>query len=242
MTTTARRLLWPGVMTAVMLIVLLGLGSWQVKRLFWKQALLSQIAHAESAAPIPLAEFQARSATPPSQFTKVSVSGTYLVDQAALYGAEVRDIASGPAMGARLIEPLREADGEVILVDRGWVPVSRSAPLDLPTGTATLSGYIRFGDTPGWFSAKDDTASRRFFTLDPIAIGNAIGLPNMRPFVLVALSTGAREGGVVENWPDPARHLPRPPNNHLSYAITWYGLAVALLAIFIIWARKGSRA
>jgi hypothetical protein len=54
MTHTGRRLLWPGVMTAGMLIVLLGLGTWQVQRLFWKQLLLAQIEHAEAAAPIPL--------------------------------------------------------------------------------------------------------------------------------------------------------------------------------------------
>jgi surfeit locus 1 family protein len=45
-----------------------------------------------------------------------------------------------------------------------------------------------------------------------------------------------------EHYPDPARHLPRPPNNHLSYAITWYGLAIALVVIFILWARKALNA
>ena len=257
MTGFPRRLLWPGLMTAGMLIVLLGLGTWQVKRLFWKQALLARIAHAETAAPIPLAQIQAQSATTPSTpaqsgllrqplmpspFMKVSVTGTYLADQTALYGAEVRDIASGPAMGAQLIEPLRQANGEVILVDRGWVPVSRPAPLDQPSGTVTVSGYTRFGDTASWFSATDDLAARRFFTLDPKAIGDAIGQPNLPPFVLVVLAAETRPAAIVDHWPDPARHLPRPPNNHLSYAITWYGLAVAQLAIFLIWARKGSRA
>ena len=60
--------------------------------------------------------------------------------------------------------------------------------------------------------------------------------------ILVALAAGSEPGSIRDHWPDPARHLPRPPNNHLSYAITWYGLAVALLAIFIVWARKGSHA
>jgi surfeit locus 1 family protein len=173
---------------------------------------------------------------------KVSVTGTLLSDEAALYGAEVRDIASGPAMGAQLIEPMRVTDGDVILVDLGWIPLSRPTPLDRPSGTVTISGYVRFGDSPGWFSAADDLAARRFFTLDPRAIGNAIGQPNIRPFVLIALGQEAGPAQIVRHWPDPARHLPRPPNNHLSYAVTWYGLAVALLAIFVIWARKGSRA
>ncbi len=295
-------------MTAVMLIVLLGLGSWQVRRLFWKQGVLAEIARAEAADPLPLplvleppapgplvpgppapgplvpgppapGTLVPGSPVPlgdagisPSPFTKIAVTGVFLADQTALYGAEVRDIPSGPAMGAHLIEPLRRADGSVILVDRGWVPLSRRGPLDQPAGPVTVSGYARFGDRAAWFSAADDPAARRFFTLDPRAIGNAIGQPDVLPFVLIALAPEALKGGtgatkaeaatanspaakravritadeaaddaVVTHWPDAARHLPRPPNNHLSYVITWYGLAVALLAVFIVWARKGSR-
>jgi surfeit locus 1 family protein len=239
-TPSFRRLLWPGLTTVSMLIVLLGLGTWQVQRLFWKQALLAQIEHAEAADPVPLAQIEARKTLSP--FMKISVTGTFLPDATAFYGAEVRDIASGPAMGARMIEPLQESNGDLVLVDRGWVPLSRSAPLDQPSGVIMVSGYVRFGDRRSWFSANDDLPSRRFFTLDPSAIANAVGQPNVRPFVLVALAGGTPAGQSAEHWPDPARHLPRPPNNHLSYAITWYGLAVALLAIFIFWARKGSRA
>jgi surfeit locus 1 family protein len=227
-------------MTAAMLLVLLGLGSWQVKRLFWKQALLAQIAQAENAEPVPLARIEAQGT--PSPFMKISAKGTFLRDETALYGAEVRDVASGPAMGAQLIEPMREVNGELILVDRGWVPLSRTGPLDQPTGEVTVSGYVRLGDTQHWFSAADDPSTRQFFTLDPRAIGAAIGQPNIRPFVLVALGAGSGTDAIVRRWPDPAQHLPRPPNNHLSYAITWYGLAVALLTIFTIWVRKGSRA
>jgi surfeit locus 1 family protein len=232
-------------MTAVMLLVLLGLGSWQVKRLFWKQALLAQIAQAEASGPVPLPRTEAGGM--PSPFMKISATGTFLPDETALYGAEVRDVApgaggGGPTMGAQLIEPMREVNGELILVDRGWVPLSRSAPLDQPTGEVTVSGYVRLGDSQHWFSAADDPSARRFFTLDPQAIGTAMRLPGIRPFVLVVLAAETGPGLIVDRWPDPARHLPRPPNNHLAYAITWYGLAVALLAIFIIWARKGSQA
>jgi surfeit locus 1 family protein len=226
-----RRLLWPGIMTAAMLVVLVGLGTWQVHRLFWKEAILAQIDRAESADPIPLPRR-------PSPFTKVSVTGTFLADQASLYGADVRDIASGPEMGARLIVPMRQTNGEIILVDRGWVPLSRPEPIDQPSGEVTVSGYVREGDKASWFSATDDPAARRFFTLDPRAIGIATGHRDVPPFVLVVLASG----GIVDHWPDPARHLPRPPNSHLSYIITWYGLALALLAIFVVWARRESRA
>jgi surfeit locus 1 family protein len=223
-------------MTAGMLIVLLGLGTWQVRRLIWKEALLAQIDRAESEPAVPLPEGT------PSPFTKVSVTGTYLADETALYGAEVRTIASGPEMGARLIEPMREAGGDVILIDRGWVPLSRPGPIDQPARTVTVSGYVRFDDTVHWFSARDDVAGRHFFTLDSKTIGEAVGQPEVRPFVLVALASTPDTLAVADHWPDPAKHLPRPPNSHLSYAITWYGLAMALLAIFVVWAKRDARA
>ena len=97
----------------------------------------------------------------------------------------------------------------------------------------TIEGYVRPSDTPGMFSATDSPATRQFYTLDTRAIGKALGLDRVAPFILVALGPPP-----PERYPDPARHLPRPPNNHLSYAITWYGLAIALVVIFVLWARK----
>ena len=223
-------------MTLAMMIVLLGLGTWQVQRLAWKQGILSQIDHAETGAPLPLQ-------ADPSPFAKVSVTGVFLPDFTALYGAEVRTIPTGPELGARMIVPLRRDSGQIILVDRGWVPLKRTAPVDTPAGITTVTGYVRMGDRAGWFSAADDPAARRFFTLDPLAIGLSTGLPDIAPFILVVLADKpGPEPNVVTSWPDPAQNLPRPANNHLSYAITWYGLAMALAVIFAVWVRKGTSA
>ncbi|MEJ0018067.1 MAG: SURF1 family protein [Acetobacteraceae bacterium] len=221
-----RRLAVPGVMTIVMLAVLLGLGTWQVERLHWKQAILSQIARAEAAPAIDLP-------ASPDPFAKVRVSGTLREDLAASYGAEVRDTRAGPQLGSHLIVPLERDASDAILVDRGWVPDSRPAPIARPEGEVMVEGYVRPSDTPGPFSATDSPLTRRFYTLNAAAIGAALGLNRVAPFVLVAMGQPP-----PETYPDPARHLPRPPNNHLSYAITWYGLAVALVVIFVLWARK----
>ena len=207
-------------------------------RLVWKQALLAQIEQAESAAPLPLPATLALFT--PAPFTKISVIGTFLPEKTALYGADVRPTATGPAMGARMIVPLRQTNGAMVLIDRGWAPISRADAIEWPNGIVAVSGYARAGDAAGWFSAKDDPVTRRFYTLDARAIGAAVGEPGVPPFVLVALGSGGVSPG--DRWPDPAHHLPRPANSHLSYAITWYGLAIALLAIFVVWARKGPSA
>ena len=63
-----RRLLWPGLMTLAMLAVLIGLGTWQLRRLAWKNAFLARIAAAEQAPAVALP-------AQPSPFQKVRVSG-----------------------------------------------------------------------------------------------------------------------------------------------------------------------
>jgi surfeit locus 1 family protein len=213
-------------MTVALLAVLLGLGTWQVERLRWKQQALAQIARAEAAPAVPLPP-------EPDPFIKVQVTGHLRDDLSASYGAEVRDTPQGTLLGTYLIQPLERDEGEAILVERGWVPDKRPQPIALTEGDVTVEGYVRPSDTPGLFSAPDDPAARRFYTLDAPVIGAALGLPRIAPFVIVAMGPPP-----PERYPDPARHLPRPPNNHLSYAITWYGLAIALLVIFVLWARK----
>lgn len=225
-----RLLLWPGIMATAMLAVLLGLGTWQVQRLHWKLGILARIARAEAAPPVLLPP-------QPEPYTKVRVTGRLRDDLAVLYGAEVRDRPNGPQLGAQLIVPLERTGQDTILVDRGWVPGSRPPPMTQPEDAVTVVGFIHPADKPGLFSATDDPGGRRFYTLDPRAIGAALGLRHVAPFALIAMGPAPREG-----FPVPAEHLPRPPNNHLSYAITWYGLAVALVVIFVLWARKAPTA
>jgi surfeit locus 1 family protein len=220
------RLLWPGVMAMVMLAVLLGLGTWQVMRLQWKLGLLAQIARAEAAPAVPLP-------AAPDPFTKVQATGHLRDDLSASYGAEVRDTPVGTELGTQLITPLEAPDGDVILVDRGWVPDKRPHPIARAEGDVTVEGYVRPSDKQSMFSATDNLAAREFYTLDASAIGSALGLHRVASFILVAMGLSP-----PEHYPDPAHHLPRPPNNHLSYAMTWYGLAVALVVIFVLWARK----
>ena len=70
----------------------------------------------------------------------------------------------------------------------------------------------------------------------PTAIGAAVG--HSGSGAVGSDGLGSVDAGT---YPVPAQQLPRPPNNHLSYAITWYGLAVALVVIFGVWIRKALR-
>ncbi|MGH7155251.1 MAG: SURF1 family protein [Acetobacteraceae bacterium] len=226
MASRVHRLFWPGLMALLMFLILLGLGTWQVKRLAWKEGILAQIAAGESAAAIPLPES-------PGAYVKVSVTGRFRRDLTALFGADVRDFPSGPVMGAQLVVPLERADGPPVLVDRGWIPLSVQVPVQWPDGPVTIDGYVQAPQKPGLFTPAPDTTHRRFYALDPAVMGAALGLPRVAPFTLVAMGP-TRPG----DFPAPPQHLPRPPNNHLEYALTWYGLAGALVVVFITWSRK----
>lgn len=227
MTSPARRLLLPSVMTVAMLVVLIGLGSWQVQRLRWKSAILEEVALAEARPGQPLPP-------DPAPFAKVIVTGRLRPAPTALFGAEVRTLATGPAMGARRIGILDRPVGKPVLVDLGWVPAGHAVAV--PDTEVTLQGYVHPGDTASWFSASDDLSGRHFYTLDPARIATALGVADALPLVIIALGPTP-----ADRWPDPAKHLPQPPNNHLIYAVTWYGFAVTLVVIFLLWARKAIR-
>lgn len=212
-----------------MLAILIGLGTWQVHRLQWKAAILARIAQAEVAPPNPLGG-------DPQPYAKVAVSGRFRFDLASQFGADVRGTSRGPTMGSYQIVPLERDDGRPVLVNRGWFPQMRDAPLNDPPGPVTVTGYVRPDERAHWFSPADDLPARRFYILDTKAIGAAVGVPAPAPFILVALGPAS-----TASYPVPAQHLPQPPNNHLTYAVTWYALAAALVVIFIVWARKPSR-
>ncbi len=213
----------PAVSTVVMLAILLTLGTWQLRRREWKHALLARIDAAEAVPGIPLD-------ADPAPFAKVRVTGTLRPNATALYGAEVRDTPGGQQiLGAQLLAVLDRAAGPV-LVDRGWVDVAAvPAP---PNEPVTIDGFVRPPEHLGMVSAQDDPANHRFWTLDPVPVGASLGV-TVPPFTVVALGP--------PGLPDPAREMPRPPDNHLNYALTWYGFAVTLLIIFVLYARKALR-
>ena len=212
-------ILGAAIATAIAASILIALGIWQLQRLAWKQNLLAQIDAAEAAPPRPIGT------TTPPLFARVTAQGTLAAAPVALYGAEVRN----NHMGAQLIERLDRPGLPPILAVLGWIPTDSGQPRP-QSGSATITGYIRLPETPNWLSAADDPEGRHFYTLNPATIGPALGAANAAPYILVAM-------GAAGDGPIPAETLPRPVNNHLQYALTWFGLAAALLGVFTVWAR-----
>ena len=223
-----RRLLAPGITAFITFWLLIALGIWQLHRLTWKEGILAAIHHAETAPPVPLPPN-------PTPFEKVSILGTWIPGKAALYGDEVHDSPNGPIPGGELIMPLRRPSGETVLVDLGWVPQRTPSPLPEPKAPPQASGYLHAPISPGWFAGTDDPAHGLYYTLDPGKIAAGMGITNVAPYILIAMGPLPPPGSLA---PQPAQHLPTPPNNHYEYALTWFGFALVLVFEFFFFARK----
>jgi surfeit locus 1 family protein len=223
-----KRLIAPGIAAFLTLCLLIALGVWQLQRLKWKEGILAAIHQASISAPVPLPEN-------PTPFEKVFITGTWIQGKAALYGDEVHDSPHGPIPGGELIMPLARPNGQIVLVDLGWVPQKTPTPIHQPPGLAQATGYLHDPMTPGLFSGTDDPGQGLYYTLDPLRIGAGMGLQNVAPYILIGMGPLPPPGSAQ---PQPAQNLPTPPNNHYGYALTWFGFALVLVFEFIFFARK----
>ena len=222
------------VVLAVM-AVLIGLGTWQLQRLAWKEDLLARMAERLAAPPVPLPVSLDRPAD--WDFRPVSVRGTY-DPAAALYLA---GRTRGGQLGYELIMPLRRDDGAVVLVNRGWVPVAhRDAALPAAASPVAVQGVARTPVQPSVFVPNNNAAGNQWFSMDLTAMAAAAGAASVQPVYLLVVA----ETPAAVDAPQPHRVSAYLPNNHLGYVITWYALAVTLAGIFVIYmrGRRGSNA
>ena len=214
--------------TAVSLVILVGLGVWQVQRLQWKEGLLARIAERQAAPARPLAAVLARARPDEDlEFTRVTAScpglaGARYVELYAIYGG---------TPGSRLVSacPLAGGPYDAVLVDRGFVDQAISArPSVTPGGpAAAVTGLLRRG---GKGSALTPAVrSGRWFVRDIDGMAAALGVRRPVPYVLAAETSSNPEWKALKPAPLPASIS----NNHLGYAITWFGLAGALLAVYL---------
>ena len=227
--------LWPGLAMLAALAVLLGLGTWQVQRLHWKEGLIAARAAQLAAPPAPLPAIAADWRG--WDFRKVSVRGTFRHDLEQRFGAYAID----GQFGQHVLTPLVRPGGATILVDRGFVPADR-APVETRrrgevTGEVEITGIARYrgADRPGWFTPANEPATRTWYWYDLPALVQATGL-DLPPVVIEADAT-PNPGGL----PQGGQTRTELPNDHLQYAITWYGLAAGLVAVYIAFCFEGAR-
>jgi surfeit locus 1 family protein len=236
MTRFFRPMLWPTLLTVLALPILIGLGTWQVERLQWKEELLAKIEARIGAAPVPLPApenwpgYDAHAA----EYTRVELEGRFLPEEFHYFTQ-----GANGAPGYAVISPLEVADGAVVLVDRGFVPVTLKDPASrggVPEGEQRFTGVLRAPSERGVFDGADDPAKNIWMVRDPAVMGGALQGVTVAPFI-----AEAEEGAFPGEWPKAGRTRIDIPNNHLDYALTWYGLALVLVVIYLAWHRANGR-
>lgn len=251
MRATLRSLLLPAILTALALFVLVSLGNWQVDRLAWKEDLIARVRERPQSEPLDfrhddLAEIgEPGSFLESNEYRPVILTGSYQPDEEVLVFTSLsrpRGKFGGP--GYWVLTPfVTPPSGAIVLVNRGFVPDGRTdsyaAP---PTGEVTIKGLVRAPETGSWATPKPDMAKRIFYARDPLKIGRATGFifdlpgaPSVSPFMPFFIDLAA-EFTPESGLPQAGETRMSFPNNHLQYAITWYGLAAALLAVFSVFA------
>ena len=230
-------LLVPTVFALAAFAAFAGLGTWQVQRKAWKEALIATLERRLSAVPVELPPRESWGRLDPAQdeFRRVRFSGAFVRGAEALVyasGSALRTDVAGP--GYWVLAPARLAAGGVVVVNRGFVPEGRQDPATRTagaiTGEAAMVGVMRWPEPRGLFSPKDEPARNLWFVRDPVGIASAKGWGDVAPFFVELES------------PQPPGGLPRAGalkvnlrNEHLQYAITWYGLALVVTVMFAVW-------
>ena len=231
-------LLLPTLLTIVGTVVLCTLGTWQLQRMGEKHAYIGRLQEQAAGTPAPMPPSADWAKLDPAalDLTHVVAKGSYVDDRIA--GVRTT-IAAGPpgsrqlsGFGRWVFQAFKLEDGGIILVNRGFVPEGRLGQIGAASGPDTIKGFLRAPESRNSFTPQDLPAIREFYTRDPAAIAAALGQPPA-PFYLGAAREG--DGMTPPAGVDVRELIGRIPDNHLQYALTWFGLALTLLGVFAAW-------
>ncbi len=228
------------VLVLVALAVLLSLGTWQVQRLHWKEQLLSDMADRRSAPPVSAADIEAMIGRGEDiEYRTMTATGTF--DHA---GERHFFATHEGKTGFYVYTPLTGADGRVLFVNRGFIPYEMKDPASREqgqvAGEVTVTGFARgeLQEKPSAIVPDNDIAKNVFYWKDLAAMSSSTGhgRDGVLPFFMDVDASQANPGG----WPQGGVTQFALTNNHLQYAVTWYGLAGALIVVVggVLWRRK----
>ncbi|WP_374573079.1 SURF1 family protein [Phenylobacterium sp.] len=218
--------------------ILISLGVWQLQRLKWKEGLLARIAALQAAPSQPIGPVLDRlSGGADVGYTRVTVvcPGLAKARFLQLYGLKDGE------PGQRLVSACALASGPYgsILVDRGFIDdqVKARPPVDPADRTPLeLTGVLRMPDKPTFVTPANEPASNHWYSRDVPAMAKMLDAPRPAPVFLMA------ETATNPDWPQltPAPVPTDIPNRHFEYALTWFGLAAALIGVYAaqLWNRR----
>jgi surfeit locus 1 family protein len=224
--------------------ILVALGTWQLQRKAWKDELIAQLDAKLAASPtdLPARERWQRLDAGADEFRRVAFPAEFLpAEEALVYssGSALRPDAVGP--GYWVFAPARLTGGSIVVVNRGFLPEGRqdakTRGQGQTSGVVDIVGVMRWPEARNQFTPPDEPSKNLWFARDPASMAAAKNWGSVAPFY-IDQEAPAAPGGLPKVGPLKASL----PNNHLQYAVTWYGLAFAILiaTIFFWRARRSS--
>jgi surfeit locus 1 family protein len=217
--------------------ILIALGVWQIERLSWKENLIATIDARITQAPqqLPPPADWPRLTAGSNEYRRVTFPAAFLAGQEAFVysaGSALRPDIKGT--GYWVFAPARLSSGGIVIVNRGFVPLDRKDPASrapgMPKGSIDIVGIMRWPEEPGLFTPAADPKEKVWYLRDPQAMAQTEKWGAVAPFYIDQESP-VPAGGL----PLPGRAVVNLPNNHLQYAITWFGLAFGLAGVYAVW-------
>lgn len=219
-----RKLLFPLLIGAGGIAILLYLMVWQLNRLDWKEGVIAEIEARLAADPVPL----------PEAVTPEADNYRTVIMQGSATGEEIRFLDSGTAAGTghRIISAFQTREGRRVMLDQGLLEINDAAAqaADPLTDTVTVQGNLIWPDDVSEQAPEGD----EWYARDVVAMAQAL---NTEP-VLVVLSAATAYDPRLAPLPLSTRNI---KNDHLEYAITWGLLALVWLAMTIFYVARGMR-
>jgi len=223
--------------TIISLAILVSLGTWQMNRLSWKEALIEQVNARTKLPPQALDRLLLKSSTAMElEYSVVTVSGVFDHNREA----HLYRLKAGGSPGYNIITVLQREGLPDVLVNRGYVPLTKKDPATRAegqvSGPVSVTGLLRLPQNATSFLPANNPDANEWYFYDFESIRPFLAVDDALPVFVEADATpnpgGLPEGGLTRI---------EFKNDHLGYAITWYGLAAALFAVYIAYHLKTRR-
>ena len=227
----------PTIFLLIVFPILILLGSWQVYRLIWKENLIEYYQNQSSSAFLDLSKDISSKLN--LEFRKVKFKGTFLNSKEIYISGKTYE----GNIGFHVVTPFRMQNNKTVFINRGWVSEGYRDPekrkFSLLNNETEINGIIRFPQKKGYFVPENDPNKGFWFTINPNEIIKFLKFKEIDTISEFYVDAIRQEGKI--KIPIGANGKPNLRNQHLSYAITWYSLALVLLIIYILFHRSVSR-
>ncbi len=201
------------------IFVFIGLGTWQIIRLNWKNNLILEIENSLKNPPVELAQSNKEN------FLKIKTSGTIDFDkQIYLY-----NLNESGTPGFEVINPITIGD-ENFLINRGWIPFEKKGTQEINVfDQKNIIGTLKLQGRKNIFKPDNDLDENYWFSLNREDTLKFTG-KNFSKYIIYL------DGNY--QFPRPKKITANISNNHQKYAITWFSLALSILLLYLYFRKK----